>query len=102
MPSWFDLPLNWLTGIATDWPAPILAYLDPGTGSFALQILLATFFGGVFALKQSWSNLKLWLSRRFETSPPTADSRSVRNTPSPGSPDNARPTVHGHQTAKIR
>jgi hypothetical protein len=43
----------------------ILAYLDPGTGSYALQILLAALFGGMFALKQSWAELKLWFGSRF-------------------------------------
>ena len=45
--------------------APVLAYLDPGTGSYALQILLATLFGGMFALKQSWAELRAWFSSRF-------------------------------------
>ena len=27
------------------------AYIDPGTGSFLIQILLATLFGSLFALK---------------------------------------------------
>ena len=45
----------------------ILAYLDPGTGSYALQILLAALFGGMFALKQSWAEVKDWLSTRTET-----------------------------------
>jgi len=43
----------------------LLAYLDPGTGSFAIQMLLAGVFGGMFALKQSWSGLRLWTSARF-------------------------------------
>ena len=38
----------------------MLAYLDPGTGSYALQMLLAGLFGGLFVLKQSWSDLKTW------------------------------------------
>ena len=43
----------------------IQAYLDPGTGSYALQVLLATLFGGMFALKQSWAELKAWFTSRF-------------------------------------
>lgn len=38
------------------------SYLDPGTGSYALQLLLAGLFGGLFALKQSWQQLRC----RFE------------------------------------
>lgn len=33
-------------------------YLDPGTGSYALQLLLAGAFGGLFALKQSWRQVR--------------------------------------------
>jgi hypothetical protein len=42
-----------------------LAYLDPGTGSYALQLIMAGVFGGMFALKQSWGDLKGWASARF-------------------------------------
>jgi hypothetical protein len=34
-----------------------LAYLDPGTGSFVLQMLAGGLFGGIFILK---STLKKW------------------------------------------
>jgi hypothetical protein len=44
----------------------LFAYLDPGTGSFAVQLLLAGLFGGMYALRSSWSDLKLWASRRAE------------------------------------
>jgi hypothetical protein len=93
-----DFPLN----------APqlmILAYLDPGTGSYALQILLATMFGGMFALKQSWNELKLWLSSRFGD-PLKSTDPNTNTTPRPAtgvrSNDLARPGVHGHSTAKIQ
>ena len=39
---------------------PLLAYLDPGTGSYAIQIILAGLFGGLFAVRQSWSSVKGW------------------------------------------
>jgi hypothetical protein len=69
---------------------PVLAYLDPGTGSYALQIFLATLFGGMFALKQSWSGVKAWLSSTF-------GERLGRT-----STENARPGIHGQSTAEIR
>ncbi len=40
----------------------LVAYLDPGMGSYAVQLLLAGLFGGMFALKQSWADLKLRLA----------------------------------------
>lgn len=36
---------------------PAHAYLDPGTGSYALQIGLAGLFGALFALKSFWRRL---------------------------------------------
>lgn len=38
------------------------AYLDPGTGSFILQTLIAALFGALFVLKSYWLRIKLWLS----------------------------------------
>lgn len=43
--------------------APVLAYLDPGTGSYALQLILAGAFGGLFALKQSWQQVRARLTQ---------------------------------------
>jgi hypothetical protein len=34
------------------------AYLDPGTGSFLIQMMIAGFVGAVFALKVFWKNVK--------------------------------------------
>ncbi len=33
------------------------AYLDPGSGSFILQLLLATLLGGAFILKTYWRRI---------------------------------------------
>ncbi len=35
-----------------------LAYIDPGTGSFLLQILLAGVLGGIATLKIYWGRVK--------------------------------------------
>lgn len=40
-------------------------YIDPSTGSYFLQILLAGLLGGLFALKVYWRNVKNYLSRMF-------------------------------------
>jgi hypothetical protein len=42
-----------------------LAYLDPGTGSFLLQLLLATFLGGLFLVKTFWKRIKDFFLRLF-------------------------------------
>lgn len=41
------------------------AYLDPGSGSYILQILIAAFVGGLFALRASWGKLGNFFRRRF-------------------------------------
>ena len=40
----------------------VWGYLDPGTGSYALQLILAGVFGGMFAVKQSWHQLRGWMA----------------------------------------
>jgi hypothetical protein len=42
-----------------------LAYLDPGSGSFLLQLLLAGILGGLFVLRSQWSRLKGFFRRVF-------------------------------------
>ena len=39
------------------------AYIDPGTGSYLLQIILAALFGLMFALKVFWTKIKDALTR---------------------------------------
>lgn len=34
------------------------AYLDPGTGSYILQMIVAALLGGLFAVKLLWSKIK--------------------------------------------
>lgn len=39
------------------------AYLDPGTGSYLLQMGLASLLGASYALKLYWSRIKRFLAR---------------------------------------
>ena len=39
------------------------AYLDPGTGSYLFQLIIASFLGGLFALKTWWRSIKLFFRR---------------------------------------
>ena len=41
------------------------AYLDPGTGSYMLQMLLAALLSMLFFVKAFWSNVKLFFKRFF-------------------------------------
>ncbi len=38
-------------------PCPAYAYLDPGTGSYMLQLLIAGLLGAAFAVKLFWKNI---------------------------------------------
>ena len=40
-----------------------MAYLDPGSGSYLLQLLLAALFGGLFAIRMSWGRIKTFFRR---------------------------------------
>jgi hypothetical protein len=46
----------------------LLAYIDPGTGSFFLQLLMGGFFGLLFVVRRSWRQVKglLGSARRHE------------------------------------
>jgi hypothetical protein len=39
------------------------AYIDPGTGSYALQLIMAGLLAAAFALKSYWKNIIAFLSR---------------------------------------
>ena len=40
-----------------------MAYLDPGSGSFLIQILIALFLGGAFAIRAFWGRIKSFFAR---------------------------------------
>ena len=44
---------------------PAYAYLDPGTGSYFLQIIVATLLGAMYAIKQFWYKIKLFCINIF-------------------------------------
>jgi hypothetical protein len=41
------------------------AYIDPGTGSFIIQIVIAAFVGCSFAIKIFWSRIKTFFRNLF-------------------------------------
>jgi hypothetical protein len=50
------------------------AYLDPGSGSYLLQLLIAGFLGGLFALRASWGRIKSYFQKRSSREEePTSD-----------------------------
>ena len=46
----------------------IHAYIDPGTGSLIIQILIASFVGGLFLIKVFWGKVKAFLSNLYSKS----------------------------------
>ena len=42
----------------------LLAYLDPGSGSYLLQLLIAGILGGLFIVKMQWGRIKGWFVRK--------------------------------------
>jgi len=43
----------------------VVAYIDPGTGSLIIQMVLAVLVGAGFAIKIFWANIKSFFSRLF-------------------------------------
>ncbi len=41
------------------------AYLDPGSGSFILQLLIAAFVGGAFMMKAYWKKITALVGKLF-------------------------------------
>ncbi len=46
-------------------PGRAFAYLDPGTGSYMFQLLIATVIGALFALKVYWGKVALFFKKIF-------------------------------------
>ena len=53
--------LTWLP----DFLAKTTAYLDPGSGSFFLQLLLATLMGALFLVGAYWKKVKSFVRNLF-------------------------------------
>ncbi|MDG5815284.1 hypothetical protein QA601_09355 [Chitinispirillales bacterium ANBcel5] len=43
--------------------SPVYSYIDMGTGSYVLQIILASFFGVLYAVKIYWKKILLVLRK---------------------------------------
>jgi len=39
------------------------AYIDPGTGSFVLQLIIGALLGVAFAIKSFWKNVKAFFAK---------------------------------------
>lgn len=57
-------------------PKAAYAYLDPGSGSYILQLILAGLLAASFAVKSVWRNIKCFIANLF--SKKQKDEKSTR------------------------
>jgi hypothetical protein len=43
----------------------LFLYIDPGSGSYLVQVLIAAILGGTFWIKKFWRKLKSFFTRIF-------------------------------------
>jgi hypothetical protein len=55
-------------------PASAQAYIDPGTGSYVLQIVIAGLAAGAFAIKLFWRKIKALFSGNTPPTDPNQES----------------------------
>ncbi|HEY9032683.1 MAG TPA: hypothetical protein VIN71_01995 [Pseudomonadales bacterium] len=51
--------------ILASFATPAMAYLDPGAGSFVLQMLIAGIVGALFTIKLYWYRFKAFVAGLF-------------------------------------
>lgn len=55
-------------GVSLAYPSSAAAYIDPGTGSLVLQMLIAGVLGAAFAVKRFWRTIAAFLRSVFKRS----------------------------------
>ena len=51
--------------ILVSFPADAFAYLDPGTGSYIVQLAIGFLLGSLWAIKMGWHRIKAFLRKSF-------------------------------------
>lgn len=71
------MPIRWLLVLScvVCLPQTSHAYLDPGTGSYVLQMLLGLVVGSLFAIRLCWQRIRAFFSRIFGRSPRNDDDK---------------------------
>jgi hypothetical protein len=64
-----EVEMTWLPLLGLAAPP---AYLDPGSGSFLVQLVIAGALGAALAIRMSWSRIKGFF-RRKGTPPPDSE-----------------------------
>ncbi|HPR63836.1 MAG TPA: hypothetical protein PK014_06405 [Thermoanaerobaculia bacterium] len=79
-----NLPFVFLFLLILTVPKDSWAYLDPGTGSYFFQMLIAALVGGLFAIKMFWKKILIFFHRQAPSSPSSeADEQEKGETSSP-------------------
>jgi len=55
----------------------IVGYVDPGTGSLVIQLVIGALAGGLVAAKVFWGRIRTWLRNSFSHSHASDESRHV-------------------------
>jgi hypothetical protein len=55
-------------------PVSALAYIDPGTGSYVIQLVIAAFVGAMFTLRIFWKKI-IRFFKKGEPNEPKADDK---------------------------
>ncbi len=45
------------------YPSPAYAYLDPGTGTMIVQVIIAGIAGALVSIKVYWVQLSVWIKK---------------------------------------
>ena len=61
----FSEPVIFYVLFSLIFPPRAYAYLDPGSGSYFLQLIIGGLFGALFSLKIFWKSIKSFLSNVF-------------------------------------
>jgi len=63
------------------YPQSAIAYLDPGTGSLILQMLIAGIIGAMYTIKLYWYRLKTLVAQIFSIETKPENSQDDDNSP---------------------
>jgi hypothetical protein len=55
----------------------LLLYIDPGSGSYLLQVIIAAILGGLFYVKNGWAKIRSFFTRVKKETPPKNDNENA-------------------------
>ena len=64
MPTSLAAPLLFCSLMLLLSPSDAWAYIDPGTGSYLFQLVIAGGLAGMYTLRRYWHNVRAWFVRR--------------------------------------